>query len=111
MSQTSSLPGGDSLPELPGDSLSGPNARPKDRTKSTATRRRDDVPEEKAPNIFQPIVLFVQETIAEMKKVTYPSKEELWTYFLVVLLFVAAMMTFTGLVDFGFGELSTLVFG
>ena len=108
MSQTSSLPGGESLPELPGDSL--PVART-DRTKSAATRRRDDHEAEKQPNVFERIAIFVRQVIAEMKKVTYPTKEELWTYFLVVLIFVAAMMLFTGVLDFGFGELSRLVFG
>ena len=108
MSQTSSLPGGESLPELPGNSLP---AGPKDRTKSEATRRRDDHDAEKQPNFFERMVIFVREVISEMKKVIYPDKEELWTYFLVVLIFVTAMMIFTGVLDFGFGELSRLVFG
>ena len=46
-----------------------------------------------------------------MKKVTYPTKEELWTYFLVVIVFVALMMLFTGVIDLGSSELSKLVFG
>ena len=93
MSQTASLPGdGENLPELKSDGA----LAPKDRTKSGATRKRDDRPADKKPNIFQRIALFVRQTIAEMKKVTYPTKEELWTYFLVVIVFVALMMLFTG---------------
>ncbi|WP_099333098.1 preprotein translocase subunit SecE [Actinomyces minihominis] len=108
MSQTTSLPGdGELLPEA---NLNGA-AAPKDRTKSGATRKRDDRPAESKPNIFQRIALFVRQIVAEMKKVTYPSKEELWTYFLVVIVFVALMMLFTGLVDLGSKELSKLVFG
>lgn len=107
MSQTSSLPGGDEiLPELTGDA-----AARKDRTKSEATRKRDEHEEEKRPNIFQRIVLFLQQTVAELKKVTYPTKEELWTYFLVVVVFVIAMMIFTGIVDVVFAQVSKLVFG
>lgn len=106
MSQTTSLPGGDdALPELPETS-----AR-KDRTKNEATRSRDAKDRVEEPNIFQRIVIFVKEVIAELKKVRYPSREELWMYFLVVIVFVAAMMTFTGVVDFAFGEISTLIFG
>ena len=66
---------------------------------------------DKKPNIFQRIALFVRQTIAEMKKVTYPTKEDRWTYFLVVIVFVALMMLFTGVVDLGSSELSKLVFG
>lgn len=107
MSQTTSLPGGDdALPELPG-TASGRG----DRTKSAETRKRDLKTEEKRPNIFKRMIIFVQQVIAEMKKVNYPSREELWTYFLVVIVFVMAMMTFTGVFDFAFGELSGLVFG
>jgi len=46
-----------------------------------------------------------------MKKVTYPTGSETWTYFLVVVVFVAAIMLFAGLLDFGFGKLSALIFG
>ena len=46
-----------------------------------------------------------------MKKVTYPTGSETWTYFLVVGVFVAAIMLFAGLLDFGFGKLSALIFG
>ncbi len=108
MSQTTSLPGdGETLPELQSGAVQGP----KDRTKNAPTRKRDDRPAEKKPNIFERIALFIRQTIAEMKKVTYPSKEELWAYFLVVVVFVALMMMFTGIIDFGSGELSKLVFG
>lgn len=108
MSQTTSLPGGDeSLPALPSDSAGGA----RDRTKNEATRRRDARDEEKRPNIFRRMVIFVQQVVAELKKVHYPSREELWTYFLVVIVFVTAMMVFTGAFDLAFGELSRLVFG
>ena len=107
MSQATSLPGdGQTLPELGSD-----GAGRKDRTKTGATRKRDYRPEEKKPSIFERIALFVRQIIAEMKKVTYPSKEELWMYFLVVIVFVAMMMLFTGVVDLASKEVSRLVFG
>ena len=46
-----------------------------------------------------------------MKKVTYPTGSETWTYFTVVVVFVTAIMIFAGLLDFGFGKLSALIFG
>lgn len=81
-----------------------------DRSKSGATRRRDEQDDDPRLGFFARIVRFVREIVAEMKKVHYPSKAELWTYFLVVVFFVAALMLFTGLADFLFGRLTTLVF-
>ncbi len=106
MSQTTSLPGGDdALPELPKKAVK------QDRTKTEATRSRDQAVEKKRPNIFQRMITFVKQVIAELKKVHYPTREELWAYFLVVIVFIAIMMLFTGVIDFTFGEISRLVFG
>ena len=83
----------------------------KDRTKDAATRRRDDPsPDEKRPNVFKRMVQFVREVIGELKKVRYPSREELWQYFVVVVAFVAALMLFTGVVDLVFSKVSNLIF-
>jgi len=84
-----------------------------DRTKKRATPSRDGAPQtkEKRPNIFKRMVIFVSQVISEMKKVIYPSGSETWTYFLVVIVFVAAIMAFTGLLDFLGGTLNSLVLG
>ena len=85
----------------------------RDRTKTSATRKRDVAVKDKAkkPGFFAGIFLFFKQVIDEMKKVTYPTGSETWTYFLVVVVFVAAIMLFAGLLDFGFGKLSALIFG
>ena len=85
----------------------------RDRTKSGATRKRGDADSEqtKKPGFFARIFLFFKQVIDEMKKVTYPTGSETWTYFVVVVVFVAAIMLFAGLLDFGFGKLSALIFG
>lgn len=62
-------------------------------------------------NVFGRIALFVRQVIAELKKVIWPKQEEWWTYFLVVLVFVIAIMVFTGLLDFLFGQLNVWIFG
>ena len=54
-------------------------------------------------NVFGRILLFIRQVIAELKKVIWPSQEEWWTYFLVVLVFVVSIMIYTGLLDFAFG--------
>lgn len=86
-------------------------SRPVDRSKTGATRKRDDFDNEDKIGFFARIVRFITETINEMKKVRYPTKEELWTYFLVVVVFVAILMIFTGVIDLGASKLSILVFG
>ncbi|WP_297554240.1 preprotein translocase subunit SecE [uncultured Actinomyces sp.] len=62
-------------------------------------------------NVFGRILQFIRQVIAELKKVIWPSQEEWWTYFLVVLVFVITIMIYTGLLDFAFGQLSVWVFG
>lgn len=107
MSQTTSAPGGDdALPKA-----STPAT--KDRSKSGATPKRSEggANTARSRNPFVAIFRFIREIVAEMKKVHYPTKQELWSYFLVVIVFVIFMMVFTGLVDLGSGTLSTLIFG
>lgn len=108
MSQTTGLPeGSEPLPRVTAD---GRQPR-KDRTKTGATPKRDQKQAETKPGIFERIKLFVTQVISEMRKVHYPNREEMSTYFVVVIVFIAALMAFTGLADLAFGELSTLVFG
>lgn len=60
---------------------------------------------------FARIVLFVKQVIGELKKVVWPTLEEWKTYLIVVLVFVGAIMLFTGLLDVAFSWLSVKVFG
>lgn len=57
------------------------------------------------------IILFIKQVIGELKKVVYPTKNELWTYFWVVITFVSMIIIFVGVVDLGFNQLIKLVFG
>ncbi len=51
------------------------------------------------------------ETIGELRKVTWPTKEEAWHMTKVVIVVVVLMAIFLGLVDFGFSKLVGLVIG
>ena len=57
------------------------------------------------------IVQFVRQVIAELKKVVWPTRDELTTFFVVVIVFVLAMMAFSGVVDVITAWLVTTVFG
>lgn len=65
----------------------------------------------KKGGVFAHIALFVRQIVAELKKVVWPTRDELWTYFAVVIVFVVALMVFVGVVDLAFSTLSRLVFG
>lgn len=61
--------------------------------------------------LFARIALFVRQVVAELKKVVRPTRQDLITYTSVVLVFVAAVMAFVTLIDFGIGRLVFWVFG
>lgn len=60
---------------------------------------------------FARIALFIRQVIDELHKVVWPTRNELWTYFTVVVVFVLAIMVFVGVLDFGFERLVNWVFG
>ena len=57
------------------------------------------------------VALFVRQVIAELKKVVRPTRNELLTYFVVVLVFVLAIMAYVGVIDLAFGQLVLWIFG
>jgi len=57
------------------------------------------------------IPTFYRQVIAELRKVVYPTQEQLITYFIVVMVFVIVMMTLISALDLAFGRLAFWVFG
>ena len=56
------------------------------------------------------IPVFYRQVVAELRKVVYPTQEQLVTYFIVVMVFVIAMMALVSALDLGFGKLVFKVF-
>ncbi len=56
------------------------------------------------------IPTFYRQVIAELRKVVYPTQEQLVTYFIVVMVFVIVMMGIVTAFDLGFGKLVFEVF-
>ena len=54
---------------------------------------------------------FYRQVVAELRKVVWPTQQQLITYFVVVLVFVLVIMTVVSLLDVGFGRLAFKVFG
>ena len=56
------------------------------------------------------IPTFYRQVVAELRKVVYPTRDQLVTYFVVVMVFVLIMMTLVSLLDLGLGKLAFEVF-
>ena len=56
-------------------------------------------------------VRFVREAVSEMRKVLWPSRREMTTYTVVVMIFVVIMVTVVALLDLGLAKLVIAVFG
>jgi preprotein translocase subunit SecE len=74
----------------------------------TDTREGTTSPAERRRGGF---VLFLRQVVAELRKVVRPTRDELVAYTSVVLVFVIAVMTYIGVLDFGFGRLVLWAFG
>ncbi len=61
--------------------------------------------------LFGRLGLFISQILDELRKVVRPTRNELWQYTLVVIVFVTVMMALTAGLDLGFSKLVALVFG
>ena len=55
-------------------------------------------------------VTFIRQVVAELRKVVWPTQQQLITYFFVVLVFVIVVMTLVSVLDLAFGKLVFEVF-
>ena len=55
-------------------------------------------------------VTFTKQSIAELRKVVWPTQEQLVTYFIVVMVFVVIMIGIVAALDLGFGRLMFAIF-
>ena len=55
-------------------------------------------------------VTFYRQVVAELRKVVWPTQQQLITYFLVVLVFVLVVMSIVSLLDIAFGKAVFAIF-
>ena len=77
--------------------------------KGRATAVRDSRPTR--VSLPKRLVRFLQEVVAELRKVIWPSRNQLVTYTLVVLVFVSFMVALVALLDFLVGQGVNALFG
>jgi len=73
-------------------------------TESKAVRRDGKVEKRTTP------VTFYRQVVAELRKVVWPTQQQLVTYFFVVMVFVAFMMALIAGLDLAIGKLTFWLF-
>lgn len=60
---------------------------------------------------FASLSTFYRQVVAELRKVIWPTREQLITYWVVVLVFVLVVIAIVSLLDLGIGWLMFKIFG
>lgn len=72
--------------------------------KTTATKKRSEAEKDETdPYKAKNPAHYVRQSVGELKRVTWPTWNQLVTYFFAVLIFVLFIIAFVGLLDAGFG--------
>jgi preprotein translocase subunit SecE len=77
--------------------------------KGRATPTRDRGPQR--GNIFVRVARYLREVVSEMRKVIWPTRKEMITYSIVVVLFLVFMIAMTWGLDLGFAHAVLAIFG
>ena len=65
----------------------------------------------KKPGLFERIAIYNRQVVAELRKVIWPTRNELVTYTIVSIVFVTAMVLLVSLYDYGFTKAVLGIFG
>jgi preprotein translocase subunit SecE len=79
--------------------------------KGAPTAKRAASTTVKKPNVFARFGRFLREVVAELRKVIWPTKNQMITYTIVVIVFVAFMVALVGVLDLLFAKGVLAVFG
>jgi preprotein translocase subunit SecE len=71
---------------------------------------RSRVRSEKARQRTSPVT-FYRQVVAELRKVVWPTQQQLVTYLIVVLAFVLVMIAYVSVLDLAFGKAVFAIFG
>jgi preprotein translocase subunit SecE len=80
---------------------------------ATATPERDRRPSARRGPAGWParVALFYRQVVSELRKVVWPTREQLLTYTAVVLVFVAVIIAIVTVLDLAFGRVMFEIFG
>ncbi|WP_405870094.1 MULTISPECIES: preprotein translocase subunit SecE [unclassified Streptomyces] len=88
-------------------SIDTPDAQ--DEARETKKSRKGGKRAKKGP--FKRLALFYRQIIAELRKVVWPTRNQLTTYTTVVIVFVVVMIGLVTVIDYGLSHAAKYVFG
>jgi preprotein translocase subunit SecE len=95
--------------EALGSTATPESGRPDEDEVATKKGRRGGKRAKKGP--FGRLALFYRQIIAELRKVVWPTRNQLSTYTSVVIVFVLIMIGIVTVIDYGFNNAIKYVFG
>jgi len=93
------------------DLETGTKAAPTKNGSGTAKKTAKKSADGPSRNPFLFVWTYIQQVVAELRKVIWPNRKQMVSYTTVVLVFLAFMVTLIGLVDLGLAKLVMAVFG
>jgi preprotein translocase subunit SecE len=93
------------------DLETGTKAAPTKNGEGTKTKTAKKAADGPSRNPIAFVWTFLLQVVAELRKVIWPNRKQMVNYTVVVLVFLAFMVTLIGLVDLGLAKLVMLVFG
>ncbi|MCD9876205.1 preprotein translocase subunit SecE [Streptomyces guryensis] len=88
-------------------SIDTPDAQ--DEAQETKKARKGGKRAKKGP--FKRLALFYRQVVAELRKVVWPTRNQLTSYTTVVIFFVAVMIALVTVIDYGLNHAAKYVFG
>lgn len=79
--------------------------------KKKTAKKRGDGPGKGGRNPFVFVWTYLQQVVAELRKVIWPNRKQMVSYTTVVLIFLAFMVAMIWAADYGLNKLINLVFG
>ena len=91
------------------DRAEGGERRPAKEAKEGKKAKR--APGERSRNPFVAIVQFLREVVSELSKVIWPQRRQMVSYTVIVIIFVAVVVSFVAGLDIGFAKLTLWLLG
>ena len=93
------------------DLATGTKAAPTKNGSGTATKTAKKVADRPSRNPIAYVWNYMQQVVAELRKVIWPNRKQMVSYTTVVLIFLAFMVALIGVVDLGLTKVVMMVFG
>jgi preprotein translocase subunit SecE len=103
--------GESSAVELTESSAEDETGKKAKKPKKAKKAKKASTSDEPSNNPIVYIFTYLQQVVAELRKVIWPNRKQMGSYTSVVLAFLVFMVTLIGLVDLGLAKLVLLVFG